>query len=74
MDTLGFSWTFASVFFMKLSAIQIVSSSMSSTNAIGTTFGHPSFEAVATGKAFIVRNAAFISSVSATISLHYYIL
>jgi hypothetical protein len=59
---------------MKLSAIQIVSSSTSSTNPIGTTFGQPSFEAVATGKAFIVRKAAFISSVSATISLHRYIL
>jgi hypothetical protein len=51
---------------MKLSAIQIVSSSTSWQNPIGTTFGIPSFEAVATGKIFTFEKAVFICSLNFT--------
>ncbi len=56
---------------MKLSAIQIVSSPTSMQNPIGTTFGIPSFEAVATGNTLTDEKAAFISSVSLTMVIRY---
>lgn len=69
--TFGFSSRFARDLTMKLSAIQIVSSSTSWQKPMGTTLGTPSFEAVATGKIFTFEKAVFISSVNFTIIFHH---